>query len=193
MLFLVGSLRAADAPAAPAPPAPAVVTRAAETPLVRRRLTPEEVLRLFDRNHDGKLDDDERAAAHDALVRQQVERQVEKAEVRKAEPPPARPARRVEGATTAPRRAAVAKKGPAAMREKILERFDRNGDGRIDDREWAVLEPIFRRRIENAPRQLARYDRNGDGKLDDEEWAAAAIRIRQWLNPPALGSAAEAR
>src|SRR5882672_4410553 len=67
-LFLVTSVRAADEPKPaekPAAPAPAAMKRSRAAELLQR----------FDLNHDGKLDEDELAAAHEVMLKEQMDRQ----------------------------------------------------------------------------------------------------------------------
>ena len=68
------------------------------------------------------------------------------------------------------------------MRSELLRRFDRNTDGKIDEKEMEELEKFVRPRMETTPAQLRRHDKNGDGKLDDDEWTEARAAILQWLN-----------
>lgn len=119
------------------------------------------VLEKFDRNKDGRLDDDERAAAKKFAEENNL---------------------RPDG----PMRAKLAKKGGPAevMRAELLRRFDRDANGKIDDPEMTDLEKAVRERFASAPSVRQRYDHNGDGQLDDAEWSAARPRLQQWLNEP---------
>jgi Ca2+-binding EF-hand superfamily protein len=147
-LFLSFGLRAADA-AKPANDMKS--TRAAE------------MLKRFDKNGDGKLDDDERAEAKDAMLREQMDRQATRA---------------------------AALGGSEAERAKMLERFDKNHDGRLDDEERAAAEKAGRERaaVANGPagnlraELIRRLDKNADGKIDQAERAAGAEFIADHLD-----------
>ena len=70
----------------------------------------------------------------------------------------------------------------------LLKRFDRNGDGRLDESELAAAHETMLRNSREGVNSadpaakkfraavLKRFDRNGDGVLDESERAAA----RQW-------------
>ena len=74
----------------------------------------------------------------------------------------------VAGATTY----AVAQGDPPARKE-LLQKFDKNGDGKLDDAERAQMKAEFKaRRAEFHQEMLAKFDTNKDGKLDDAERAA---------------------
>jgi Ca2+-binding EF-hand superfamily protein len=228
MLFLVGTLRADSQPPSTPPPAPAAVPATPDKGADRAATNPtnaDEMLKRFDRNGDGRLDEDERAEAHERMMKEQLERRDDreqaewKADARKkilegfdrnhdgrldgaerdqaravideiaadaSKPPapaPAAPAGKLGKAERKELRKALQNgDGARVLRQEILNRFDRDGNGRIDDAEWVELEPVLRRRIEAAPRQTERYDRNRDGRLDDAEWNSAAATIRAWLN-----------
>ena len=53
---------------------------------------------------------------------------------------------------------------------KFLAKFDKNGDGKLDDTEKAAARQAHEERRKAAQ---AKFDKNGDGKLDDAEKAAA--------------------
>jgi Ca2+-binding EF-hand superfamily protein len=57
---------------------------------------------------------------------------------------------------------------PAAppSREEIMKKYDKNGDGKLDQDERAAL--MKDRQAES----LKKYDKNGDGKLDESELQA---------------------
>ena len=70
----------------------------------------------------------------------------------------------------------------AEFRQKMLEKFDKNGDGKLDEDEKKAAREAFQKRKEgqNGPRgeefkkkMLEKFDKNGDGKLDPEEMKAA--------------------
>jgi hypothetical protein len=58
-------------------------------------------------------------------------------------------------------------------KQELLQKFDKNGDGKLDDAERADMKAAFAaRRAEHHKEMLAQYDTNKDGKLDDAERAA---------------------
>lgn len=62
-------------------------------------------------------------------------------------------------------------------RAELLKRFDKNGDGKLDDAEKAEAKK-FAQEHKGAGKDalLKKFDANGDGKLDETEKAAA----KQW-------------
>ena len=74
----------------------------------------------------------------------------------------------VAGATTY----ALAEGGGPAKKE-LLDKFDKNGDGKLDDAERADMKAAFAaKRAEHHKEMLTTWDTNKDGKLDDAERAA---------------------
>jgi Ca2+-binding EF-hand superfamily protein len=233
-LFLAGGLHAADETNS---------TQLPTAPAMMKGSRADDLLKRFDTNHDGKLDEDEVAAAHEAMLKEQMERQAtvamapggaefrrrmlamfdrnhdgqldddERAEMRKyVEDHGLGPDGEVraellkrfdknaDGKLDEGERADMEKflqerrAQSATMREFLLRQFDRNGNGRIDADELPDLEKAMRRRMESNPQQLARYDKDGDGKLNDSEWAIAREQLLRILNnpPPASVAASEA-
>ena len=71
----------------------------------------------------------------------------------------------VAGATTY----AVAQ-GDGPNRKELIQKFDQNGDGKLDDAERAQMKAAFEaKRAEHHKELLAKYDTNKDGKLDAAE------------------------
>lgn len=107
----------------------------------------QEVLKRFDKNADGKLDDDERADAQEVMMKERVEKQI------------------------------VANSPAAldTVRTRLYEKFDQNKDGKLDPEERATAAKAVEERLANetsgpARAQLfRRFDRNADGKLGAEE------------------------
>ncbi len=56
-----------------------------------------------------------------------------------------------------------ASEGRATIREAIIDRFDEDGDGKLNEEEKAAAREAF----------IKRFDKNGDGKLDASERRAA--------------------
>ncbi|MSU22200.1 MAG: hypothetical protein EXS32_00055 [Opitutus sp.] len=135
-LFLTVGLRAAE-------------MKPAGSPAAMKASRVEDILRRFDLNHDGKLDDDETAAAHEVLLKEQLNRQAAQA-----------------AATNA-----------VQFRERMLAMFDKNHDGQLDDDERAAARKYGEERglgENGAIREdlIKRFDQNGDGQLDESERAA---------------------
>ncbi|HUT36854.1 MAG TPA: EF-hand domain-containing protein [Planctomycetota bacterium] len=60
-----------------------------------------------------------------------------------------------------------------AIREKVLEKFDKDGDGKLAPEERAAARDALVDRI------MQRFDKDGDGKLSREELAQALVALRQ--------------
>ncbi|MBI2511915.1 MAG: EF-hand domain-containing protein [Opitutae bacterium] len=61
-----------------------------------------------------------------------------------------------------------------ARQRELLEKFDKNHDGRIDDEEKLAARAYMRGMSGGGPKErykkaLKLFDKNGDGKLDDAE------------------------
>ena len=130
---------------------------------------PEEILQRFDKNGDGKLDEDEQAEAHEVMLKEQMGRQAAKA--------------------------AATPDGGLQFRRKMLELFDKNKDGRLDDDERAEARKYAEAHglgEGGAVREelLKRFDKNADGKLDAEETAALRKFLRERREPDLAPSAA---
>lgn len=69
--------------------------------------------------------------------------------------------------------AAKAPKAPKAFKIKaeVLDKFDTNKDGKLDETERAAME--------KDADMIKKYDKNGDGKLDATEKAALAKDIQE--------------
>jgi len=60
------------------------------------------------------------------------------------------------------------------MHKKILEKFDKDGDGKLNEEERAAAKAAFQEKHPDAKEKvLAYFDKDGDGKLNEEERAAA--------------------
>jgi len=150
----------------------------------------EAFMKRFDANGDGKLDDDERAAARKAFENRPT--------ANGDRPRPANPNAGPAGPngarpTTGPRRPG-----------EFLKRFDKDGDGKLDDAERAAARAAFEARpgngrpgnrrndrpgVANVEKPdsgrvdkkalLEKFDSDGDGKLQGEERAAARKAFEQ--------------
>lgn len=121
----------------------------------------QEMMKRFDKNGDGQLDDSEKAAAKEAM-------------------------QGLAGARKpgAPGAAGAGPRDPAKMQE-LIKKYDKNGDGKLDDAEKAEAKKAFGGGRPGAGKgtpgaggdrlaeMIKRFDKNGDGKLDDAEKAAA--------------------
>src|SRR5262245_41892537 len=78
LFLLLGAASWAQEPAKPPPP-PAQKSAPPPAMMAPKRMSKEEVLQRFDKNGDGKIDDDERADAHEILMKELIERQMARA------------------------------------------------------------------------------------------------------------------
>ncbi len=197
-LFLATGLCAADEPKTAAP-----ATTPVPAPGMMKPARADELLKRFDTNHDGKLDEDEVAAAHEEMLKEQMDRQAKIAAT------PAGPQIRQrmleqfdknhDGRLDDDERAEMRKYaeerglGPdGEVREDLLKRFDKNADGKLDEPERAELEKFLQeRRVQAAvmrERLLRQFDHNHNGKIDEDERPEMekAVRERMASNPPQL-------
>lgn len=155
-LFLGAGL-AAQAQETPPPPSPDDEVALAPPPPVDESIQPPpvraELIKKFDKNGDGKLDDAEKAEARKAFGKNHP-RLAEKMR--------------------------SAKRGPGNedfRRGFMLGKFDQNGDGKLDDTERAAAraegEKRMRAGLEKELQRLKAIDADGDGKISDSEWAAS--------------------
>lgn len=71
--------------------------------------------------------------------------------------------------------------------EEILRRYDKNGDGKIDEAEKTAARAAAREQMATTRSQrfgefLSRFDKNGDGKLDDSEKASLKAFLSEHPN-----------
>jgi len=60
------------------------------------------------------------------------------------------------------------------MHKKLLEKFDKDGDGKLNEEERAAAKAAFQEKHPEAKEKfIAHFDKDGDGKLNEEERAAA--------------------
>jgi Ca2+-binding EF-hand superfamily protein len=148
----------------------------------------QEMLRRFDLNGDGKLDETEKAAMKEARKKTEAVRGSGDIGSLGGTGEPAGEARgdrylrelmkrydkdgdgkldETELAELIKNRNAAGPGAPGArLREQMVKLFDKNGDGQLDPEERAAAEQF-------RADQVKRYDKNGDGQLDAEERAEA--------------------
>jgi Ca2+-binding EF-hand superfamily protein len=105
------------------------------------------IIKRYDTNKDGKLDEGEIAAVKEQMLMADQEKrgeQIEKVKERQA---------------------------------GWLKEFDQDGDGKLNEAEKKTMETTLRARMEKNPRMMKRLDTDGDGKLSDLEWAAAREKL----------------
>jgi Ca2+-binding EF-hand superfamily protein len=198
MLFLSTALRAAEVKPAEVAAANSVTVQRAPENVAPGPMTAEDILKRFDKNGDGKLDEDEAADAHEAMMQDQLRRQSQRLANGKEAPLPPQMLERFDhnhdGKLDDAERAEMTKflaehgfAGPNVSREEILKRFDKNGDGQLDDEERAEMRKALQARGPGGPgpaqpiRQeiMRRFDRNHDGKIDDAEWAELSPQLHE--------------
>jgi len=110
------------------------------------------ILKRFDLNGDGRIDDDERAEAREMMLKEQVDRQMA--------------------------RIAASQATPDVFRQRALEFFDANRDARLDEEERAAAQKFIENRAaattlpeRSAWRDefLKRVDKNVNGRIDPDE------------------------
>lgn len=156
------------------------------------------IIKRFDRNGDGRLDENEKEAAKAAMEKEgmmatkpikpeKLDREEQRKKFIK------RFDKNGDGKLDEKEREAAAEelrkrkaKGmpfPAAadvdFPAEIIKRFDKDGDGRLDETEQAEARAAFKARLESMPRVMERFDADHDGKLSDQEFAAAREEMRK--------------
>lgn len=188
LCFLTATLFAAPAfaqgePAAGTPP-----------PEGEHRPLREQMLQCFDANHDGKLDETERAAARAEWQKRMAERGGPGAWGPGGPWGPHEFAAHGEGGGEFRGRAhhrhwrkmmRLMRWRRHQMRQAMLHRFDANHDGRLDETERAAARQAgreMRERFQAGRRQmLERFDANHDGRLDENERKNARDAWQEFL------------
>jgi hypothetical protein len=151
IIAIMGSLHAAAAPEVKGEQSPT-------------RKNNEEIMKIFDRNHDGILDDAERAAMRTAMGKQRMEAQKD---TKTAPPGPApAPAASNGNATPAGNAASLSPVGENAT--AILEAADPNQD-------------LVQKKLARHRAFVMTFDADKDGKLNEAERKTAleAVRLRR--------------
>lgn len=169
------------------PPAAMAEASAAVKPLSRA----EEILRRFDKNHDGRLDEDEKADAHEAMLAEQMAKGVSPAVARNRDAFQALALElfdsnhdnRIDAEERLEAVAFIQEDESGVLRATLLQRFDRNHDGKLDLAERREAQAYAEEHRGELMQELLmkRYDTNADGQLEPEE--KMAIR-EAFLNQP---------
>ncbi len=123
---------------------------AEETPKTQEQRDAE-IIKRYDTNKDGKLDEAEIAAVKEQMFMEGQEKKEQRRE-------------RIQ-----------------ARLENSIKEFDQNGDGKLDEAEKTAREAALRARAEKMPRVMKRLDTDKDGKLSDAEWIAGREKIIERL------------
>ena len=124
------------------------------------------MLKQFDANGDGKLDQTERDAARKHMQSMRGDAG-------------GRGAGRGEGERGQGGRGGPGGQGGQGGRGNPMAQYDTDGDGKLSDAERKAAEPAMREFTQNNERAMQQFDKDGDGKLSDKEWAAARKVVEQ--------------
>lgn len=116
-----------------------------------------EIIKRYDTNKDGKLDETEVAAVKEQMLmanQEKREARLDRVKERQGE---------------------------------WIKEFDKDGDGKLNDEEKKAMEAAVRSRMEKNPRMMERLDTDKDGKLSDAEWAAGRERLFERLKDAQQG------
>lgn len=130
----------------------------------------EEMLKKFDKDGDGKLNDDEKANAK-AFMEEHWDKE------------------KKHGKSDKHDKDEKCDKEGGPDHAEILKRFDKNGDGKLDEDEKTAAKAFMEKhRGEKGdgggpnPEMLKRFDTNGDGRLDEDEKMAAKAEMEKHHN-----------
>jgi Ca2+-binding EF-hand superfamily protein len=126
----------------------------------------EEMMKKFDKDGDGKLNEEERAAVREEMKGRKDEL------LKKFDADG-------DGKLSDAEREKIRKQLPGKGRKlppPILAKFDKDGDGELNDEERAVAKKAWEARKEEA---LEKFDADGDGKLNPQERRAAMKAFQQ--------------
>lgn len=125
----------------------------------------QELIQKYDKNGDGRLDEDEKAAAH-AMMRKAGkggEGDRRKEILKRFDKDGDGYLNDAERAEAEKAREMVERNGgERKFRALILKRFDQDGDGQLNDTERAAAQKF-------RAEQLKKFDKDGDGQLNDAE------------------------
>ena len=137
--------------------------------------------RRFDRDNDGKLNEEETAA----MEAEQTKAEQRRSEQRKRyQETIAQHDKDGDGKLSSDERRAMYEAYRAEQQKKVLQQWDANGNGKIDPEEREAQAEHFRKQAEEQRRQwmVRRHDKDGDGELNEQEQAAMSAeeeRLRQ--------------
>ena len=130
----------------------------------------QELLKRYDKNGDGRIDDDERADAQEAMLKERVDRQMAQFQSGNAEQFRARILERFDknkdGKLDDEERAEAEKFGE--LRDELLRRFDKNGSGKLEPEEREMLQQFLRGGTAPAASEVARRELLPDPKAMGE-------------------------
>lgn len=121
------------------------------SPAERAAARQNDLLQRYDKNGDGRIDEDERVDAKEEMLKENVDRQMA--------------------------RIAAAQASPEQVRARLLALFDQNKDGELDEDERALAQKFAEERSANpTPMSAAlreqlikRFDKNANGRIEPEE------------------------
>lgn len=174
----------------------------ADTPAAKAARKADELLKRFDKNGDGRLDDDERADAKDVMMQDQLDRQMARINASQGGGERFRAqalalfdankdGRLDDDERAEAQKFAEARQDPLSARDELTKRFDRNKDGSLDAEERKEADAfLVELRAYGASRMrdglLRQFDRNADGKLDDQEMMALEQSVRPRMDSTPL-------
>lgn len=146
----------------------------AETPPAQRGERPqfnrEEFLKRFDKNGNGRIDEDERAAIQAELGDQAPGR---RGEGRRGEGEPRPEGQAGQRPGRGPGQPGQQGNRPGFNREELLKQYDKDGNGELDEKEREAMQADLQKQREEREAEFKKtFDKDGDGALNAEEEAA---------------------